>query len=86
MLDPQTGASGATGDSIGHLTACLDGSDLQLRGLFMAPGPGVPNPPPAISNFGKSRSLHRCEESYAARANSILGGLHHEYHLAPAAA
>lgn len=29
---------------------------------------------------------HRRGESYAVRANSILGGLHHEYFLAPVGA
>ncbi len=52
----------------------------------MALGPGVPDPPPAISDFGQSRSRHRREDSYAVRAKSVLGGLHHEYYLAPAAA
>jgi hypothetical protein len=50
----------------------------------MALGPGVPDPPPAIFDFGKSRSRHRREESYAVRAKSVLGGLHHEYFLASA--
>ena len=47
----------------------------------MALGPGVPDPPPGIFDFGKSRSRHRRAESYAVRAKSILGGLHHEYSL-----
>ena len=49
-------------------------------------GPGVADPPPAISDFGQSRSRHGREESYAVRAKPVLGGLHHEYYLAPAAA
>ena len=52
----------------------------------MALGPDVPDPPPAISSFGRSRSRHRREDSYVVRAKSILGGLHHEYFLAPACA
>ncbi len=52
----------------------------------MALGPGVPDPPPAISDIGKSRSRHRREESYVVRANSVLGGLHHGYFLAPVGA
>ncbi len=52
----------------------------------MALGPGVPDPPPAISDLGKPCSRHRREDSYAVRAKSVLGGLHHEYYLAPAAA
>jgi hypothetical protein len=31
-----------------------------------------------------SKSHHRRGESYGVRAGSILGGLHHEYFLAPA--
>ena len=50
----------------------------------MALGPGVPDPPPAPSDFGKSRSRHRREEAYVVRAKSVLGGLHHEYSFAPA--
>jgi len=52
----------------------------------MALGPGIPNPPPAYFDFQKSRSRHRREESYAVRAKPILGGLHHEYFLAPTCA
>jgi transposase InsO family protein len=52
----------------------------------MVLGPGVPGPPPAISDFVHARLPHRRGESYAVRAKSILGGLHHEYSLAPAAA
>ena len=52
----------------------------------MALGPAVPDPPPVIFDFGTSHSRHRREESYAVRAKSVLGGLHHEYYLAPATA
>jgi transposase InsO family protein len=50
----------------------------------MALGPGVPDPP--LTNLGHPHpnSRHRRGESYAVRANPILGGLHHEYVLAPA--
>lgn len=48
----------------------------------MALGPGIPDPPPAA--FPKSSSRHRRGESFAVRAEAILGGLHHEYHLAAA--
>ena len=51
----------------------------------MALGPGVPDPPPTISDLGKPCSRHRREASYAVRAKSVLGGLHHEYFFAPAA-
>jgi len=52
----------------------------------MALGPGVPNPPPGYRDCHNSKSRHRREESYAVRAKSILGGLHHEYFLAPVCA
>ncbi len=51
----------------------------------MALGPGVPDPPPTISDLGKPCSRHRREDSYAVRAKSVLGGLHREYFFAPAA-
>ena len=50
----------------------------------MALGPGVPDPPPAWCDYQKASSRHRRGESYAVHANPILGGLHHEYSLAPA--
>jgi putative transposase len=51
----------------------------------MALGPGVPDPP--LTNFYHTnpKSRHRHGESCAVRANPILGGLHHEYFLAPCA-
>ncbi len=52
----------------------------------MALGPGVPDPPPAWGDYQKASSRHRHGESYAVRANPILGGLHHEYSLAPSCA
>jgi putative transposase len=50
----------------------------------MALGPGVPDPPPTLFDHPHSDSRHRRGESYSVRASSILGGLHHEYFLAPA--
>jgi transposase InsO family protein len=52
----------------------------------MALGPGVPDPPLANIDHPYPNSRHRRGESYAVRANPILGGLHHEYHLAPVCA
>jgi putative transposase len=52
----------------------------------MALGPGVPDPPPAWCDYQKASSHHRHGESYAVRAKPILGGLHHEYSLAPSCA
>jgi transposase InsO family protein len=48
-------------------------------------GPGVPDPRATLAPV-QSLSRHRRGESYAVRAHPILGGLHHEYFLAPAAA
>jgi hypothetical protein len=50
----------------------------------MSLGPGIPNAPASMKALPESSSRHRRGESYAVRAASILGGLHHEYSLAPA--
>ena len=52
----------------------------------MALGPGVPDPPTATHYNFNSRSRHRLREDITLRANAVLGGLHHEYFLAPTAA
>jgi transposase InsO family protein len=52
----------------------------------MALGPGVPDPPSIDRDYPHPNSRHRRAESYAVRAKSILGGLHHQYFLAPACA
>jgi putative transposase len=52
----------------------------------MALGPVVPDPPATMKVKPRSRSRHRLREDVAVRANSVLGGLHHEYFLAPKAA
>jgi transposase InsO family protein len=50
-------------------------------------GPGVPGPPyPELANAKGSNFRHRLAEGVAVRSKSVLGGLHHEYYLAPAAA
>jgi hypothetical protein len=49
----------------------------------MALGPGVPDPPPGMKINPRSTSRHRLCEEVAVRANSVLGGLHHEYFWAP---
>jgi putative transposase len=46
----------------------------------MSPGPGTPDSP-AITKVPAPSSRYRRGESYAVRANPILGGLHHEYSL-----
>jgi hypothetical protein len=48
-------------------------------------GPGVPDPPKVISVGLKSESRHRMAAGAFVLAKSVLGGLHHEYSLAPAA-
>jgi transposase InsO family protein len=52
----------------------------------MALGPGIPDPPPTYRDQSQPNSRHRCGDLYAVGAKSILGGLHHEYLLAPACA
>jgi transposase InsO family protein len=52
----------------------------------MGLGPGVPDPLPATLARLQPFSRHRRGESYAVDAHPILGGLHHEYFLAAAAA
>jgi putative transposase len=81
---------------------CLDWliplSELHLRRILkswirhynggrphMSLGPGIPDAP-AITTLPAPSSRHRRGESYAIRATSILGGLHHEYSLMPVGA
>jgi hypothetical protein len=45
----------------------------------MALGPGIPDRPHAAT--ARATSRHRRGESYAVRADPILGGLHNEYSL-----
>jgi hypothetical protein len=52
----------------------------------MALGPGVPDPTLTNVHHPHPHSRHRWGEWYAVRANPILGGLHHEYFLAPVCA
>jgi putative transposase len=52
----------------------------------MSLGPGIPDSPAITKVLPESSSRHRRGESYAVRAASILGGLHHEYSLTPASA
>ena len=49
----------------------------------MALGPGVPDPPIATARPLTQPCRHRIVEGFTVRAKSILGGLHHEYALAP---
>ncbi len=49
-------------------------------------GPGVPDPPDILVTVRKPESRHRLGEGVAVLSNSVLGGLHHEYLLAPSGA
>jgi hypothetical protein len=59
-------------------------SDRRWNAPHMALGPGVPDPPATMKAIPKTSSRHRRGKSYAVRAASVLGGLHHEYSLAAA--
>jgi putative transposase len=48
-------------------------------------GPGVPDPPKVASAVPKSESRYRMAAGTVVLAQSVLGGLHHEYSLAPGA-
>ena len=49
----------------------------------MVLGPGVPDPP-AIVSRSMLRSRHILADFESVRGKAVLGGLHHEYSLAPA--
>jgi transposase InsO family protein len=49
-------------------------------------GPGVPDPPVTWVGVRPSESRHRLGLGIAVRSKSVLGGLHHEYALAPSIA
>jgi putative transposase len=46
-------------------------------------GPGVPDPPRASARVATSEFRHRLTAGVPVLAKSVLGGLHHEYSLAP---
>jgi putative transposase len=46
-------------------------------------GPGVPDPPQQSACISKSSARHRMLAGAFVLATSVLGGLHHEYALAP---
>jgi len=52
----------------------------------MSLGPGVPDPPLTSVRRPPPNSRHRRGETYVVHATPLLGGLHHEYVLAPACA
>ena len=49
-------------------------------------GLGVPDPPNGLPSVRQSESRHRLREGVAVRSKAVLGGLHHEYSLAPSVA
>jgi len=71
-----------------HLRSLLKSWASHYNGsrLHMALGPGVPDPPPKSAVPPTYESRHRMAEGLAVLAKSVLGGLHHEYSLAPAVA
>jgi transposase InsO family protein len=71
-----------------HLRAILKQWRAHYSGSrpHMAPGPGVPDPPTEAVPFQTQRSRHRVREGIVVPAKSVLGGLHHEYAVAPAIA
>jgi transposase InsO family protein len=54
--------------------------------VHMALGPGIPDPPATTAVGPTANSRHRLGQSCAVQAKAVLGGLHHEYSLAQAAA
>src|SRR5438552_9172216 len=49
-------------------------------------GPRVPDPPATLATVRKLESRHRLGEAVVVLAKSVLGGLHHEYSMAPSLA
>jgi putative transposase len=49
-------------------------------------GPGVPDPPDMPVTVRKPQPRHRLGEGVTVRSKAVLGGLHHEYSLAPSGA
>jgi putative transposase len=49
-------------------------------------GPGIPDPPATLATVRKLESRHRLGEGVVVLAKSVLGGLHHEYSMAPSLA
>jgi len=75
--------------SEGHLRAILKTWVAHYNGgrPHSSLGPGVPGPPhPELVNAKPSSFRHRLGEGVAVRSKSVLGGLHHEYYVVPAAA
>jgi putative transposase len=67
-----------------HLGAMLRERVTHYNGRrpHSALGPGVPDPPARSAQIPKCESRHRLAASVLVLANSVLGGLHHEYSIA----
>ena len=63
--------------SLGTLSESID----KIGAHYASLGPGIPDP--TDDGVGASSSDGRIRDSYRIAANSVLGGLHHEYRLEP---
>ena len=74
--------------SEGHLRAILSSwVEHYNRGRpHSGLGPAVPGPPSIVVSVRQANFRHRLGEGVAVRSKAVLGGLHHEYFLAPAVA
>ena len=74
--------------SEGHLRATLNSwvNHYNSGRPHMSLGPGVPDPPSKEQSNKRANSRHHLGEGVLVRARPILGGLHHEYSLAPSTA
>jgi putative transposase len=72
--------------SEGRLRSILQSWIVHYNGgrPHMSLGPGVPDSSDITRTIPEPSSRHRRGESYATRAASILGGLHHEYSMVSA--
>jgi hypothetical protein len=70
-----------------HLRAILKcwATHYNSRRPHSALGPGVPDPPKEQELIPKPETRHRLAAGALVLAKSVLGGLHHEHSLAPAA-
>ena len=83
---PNAHARGATDIELHALRyyGCLVVDLYNKSRPHMALGPGVPDPPRKSAVLWPQQSRHRIGEGLVVLAKSVLGGLHHEYSLAPA--
>jgi hypothetical protein len=79
-------SSGIAGVLNATMTARYFASVYNVARPHMALGPGVPDPPAGLVTPANERSRHELGERAVVCARPVLGGLHHEYSLAPALA